>query len=153
MIQRIQSLLLFLSAVLMSVCLFSPVWKAASGVDIYMDTYKVSITDQAIITEKSVVYIAILIAASIVLSLFVISRYKNRLLQIRLNMMNTLLICIIEGLYFWNIKDAKMLLGTGYVESWGAAFYLPLGALMLCIFAGRRIQRDEELVKSVDRIR
>jgi len=153
MLQRIQSLLLFLSAVLMSVCLFSPIWKAASGMDIYFDTYSLSITNQGIVTVKSTIYLSFLIVAIIALTLFVISQYKNRVLQMRLNMMNTLLICILEGLYFWNIKDAKALLTLGYTENWGAAFYLPLGALMLCIYAGKKIQKDEELVKSVDRIR
>lgn len=153
MIQRIQSLLLFLAAVLLTVCLFTPVWKAASNIDVHLDTYKLTITNQGVPTASSTIYLSILIVLSIALTFFVIFKYKNRLLQIRLNMMNTILICIIEGLYFWNIKSAKELLSLGYTENWGAAFYLPLGALVLCIIAGRRIQKDEALVRSVDRLR
>lgn len=76
------------------------------------------------------------------------------MLQMRLNMMNTILICLIEGLYFWYIRKIKLFIGAAEItETFGLAFYLPLAALVLCFIAGKRIQKDEELVKSVDRIR
>jgi hypothetical protein len=155
MIQRIQSLLLFISAALLAVCFFTPVWQATSnGTTYFLDAFKLGISYETTSTEKTTIYTAILIGLSILLTLFIIFKYKNRILQIRLNMMNTILICLIEGLYFWNIRDAKTLIGTAaYSEIFGTAFYMPLAALVLCIFAGRRIQKDEALVKSVDRIR
>jgi len=155
MIQRIQSLLLFISAALLAVCFFTPVWQATSnGSNYFLDAYKLGISYETTATEKTTIYTAILIGVSILLTLFIIFKYKNRTLQIRLNMINTILICLIEGLYFWNIRDAKALIGTAaYTEIFGAAFYMPLAALVLCILAGRKIQKDEELVKSVDRIR
>jgi hypothetical protein len=155
MIQRIQSLLLLISALALSVCLFTPAWTATSnGATYTVDAYKLHIVHETISTDKSTIYTAILIAASIALTVFIILKFNNRTLQMRLNMMNTLLICMIEGLFFWNIRDAKLLIGTAeFTEQFGIAFYMPLVALMLSFYAGKRIQKDEELVKSVDRIR
>jgi len=155
MIQRIQSLLLLISACVLSVCLFTPAWSAASnGATYTLDSYKLSIVHETISTDKSTLYTAILIAASIALTLFIIFKFNNRTLQIRLNMMNTILICMVEGLYFWNIRDAKLLIGASeFTEHFAVAFYMPLIALMLSFYAGKKIQKDEDLVKSVDRIR
>ena len=155
MIQRIQSLLLFISAALLAVSFFTPVWQASSnGAEYFLDVFKLSIRYESTHIEKMTVYAAILIGLSIALTLFIVLKYKNRVLQIRLNMMNTILICLIEGFYFWNIRDAKSLIGTAaYTEVFGAAFYMPLAALILSILAGRSIQKDEDLIKSVDRIR
>ncbi len=155
MIQRIQSLLLFISAALLAISFFTPVWQATSnGAEYFLDACKLSISYETTHIEKMTLYTPILIGISIALTIFIIFKYTNRVLQIRLNMMNTILICLIEGMHFWNIRDAKSLIGTAaYTEVFGAAFYMPLAALILCILAGRRIQKDEDLVKSVDRIR
>lgn len=156
MIQRIQSLLLLISACALSVCMFTPVWTATSeGATYTLNSYKLSVVHETISTEKFTIYTAALIIASILLTIFIILKFNNRTLQMRLNMMNTLLICMIEGLFFWNIRDIKLLLiGTAeFTEHFGIAFYMPLLALVLSFYAGKRIQKDEELVKSVDRIR
>ncbi len=155
MIQRIQSLLLLICAAVLIGCLFTPAWNAVSNNTAYeVNSFALSISHETVSTEKNIVFIAALLAVSILLTFFIIFKYKNRVLQMRLNMMNTILICLIEGLYFWYIREAKILIGTAeFTEKFGLAFYLPLAALVLCFIAGKRIQKDEELVKSVDRIR
>lgn len=155
MIQRIQSLLLLISAALLCICFLTPAWQATSNGTLYMlNAFALSISDGTISTDKNLFFIAILIGLSILFTIYIIFKYENRVLQMRLNMMNTILICLIEGLYFWYIREAKFLIGTSeFSEKFGLAFYLPLAALVLCFIAGKRIQRDEELVKSVDRIR
>ncbi|WP_018341997.1 DUF4293 domain-containing protein [Cytophaga aurantiaca] len=155
MIQRIQSILLLISALILSVCLFTPAWEATSGGTlIQLNSFTLNVTHETTSTHKNLFYIAGLIAISILLTVFIIFKYKDRVLQMRLNMMNTILICLIEGLYFWHIREVKTFLGTAEItEKFGLAFYMPLAALVLCFIAGKRIQKDEELVKSVDRIR
>ncbi len=155
MIQRIQSLLLLISAALLSICFVKPAWTASSnGSEYSVNSYALTITKDAIATEKSLIYISILLGLSIAITLFVIFQYKNRKMQMRLNMMNTLLICMVEVFYFWNIREAKLLIDSAeFTEHFGLAFFMPLIALLLCIFAGKRIQKDEALVRSVDRIR
>lgn len=155
MIQRIQSLLLLLSACVLSITLFTPVWSAVSnGTSYVLDAYNVTLIHETVTTSRSTLYAAILLAISILLTLFVIFKYNNRILQMRLNMMNTLLICMVEGLFFWNIRETKLLIGSAeFTEHFGMAFYMPLLALMLSFYAGKRIQKDENLVRSVDRLR
>lgn len=155
MIQRIQSLLLLICAAVLIGCLFTPAWNAVSVNTYYeVNSFALTIRDETISTSKNIVFIAGLVGVSILLTFFIIFKYKNRVLQMRLNMLNTILICLIEGLYFWYIREAKLLIGTAaFTEKFGLAFYLPLAALVLCFIAGKRIQKDEELVKSVDRIR
>lgn len=155
MIQRIQSLLLLISASLLSICLLTPAWQATSkGTEYHLNSFALTISHDTISTDKNLFFIAALLGVSILLTLYIIFKYENRVLQMRLNMMNTILICLIEGLYFWFIREAKLLIGAAeFSEKFGLAFYMPLAALVLCFFAGKRIQRDEELVKSVDRIR
>jgi hypothetical protein len=155
MIQRIQSLLLLICAAVLIGCLFTPAWNAVSDNTSYeVNSFALTISHETISTDKNIIFIAALVALSIFLTFFIIFKYNNRLLQMRLNMMNTILICLIEGLYFWYIREAKILIGTAeFTEKFGLAFYLPLAALVLCFIAGKRIQKDEELVKSVDRIR
>ena len=155
MIQRIQSLLLLISAAVLSVCFFKPAWEATSnGSNYSVNSFALTVSKDAIPTEKSLIYISILLGLSIAITLFVIFKYNNRKLQLRLNMMNTLLICMVEVFYFWNIREAKLNIGAAeFTEHFGLAFFMPLIALLLCIFAGKRIQKDEALVRSVDRIR
>lgn len=155
MIQRIQSLLLLISAAVLSICLFTPAWEATSeGTMIQLNSFTLNVTHETTSTHKDLFFIAGLIGISILLTFFIIFKYKNRILQMRLNMMNTILICLIEGLYFWYIREVKLFLGDAAItENFGLAFYMPLAALVLCFIAGKRIQKDEELVKSVDRIR
>ncbi|WP_299253371.1 DUF4293 domain-containing protein [uncultured Cytophaga sp.] len=155
MIQRIQSILLLLSACVLSISLFTPVWTASSnGTSYDLDAYQISISHETTSTSNPTYFAAILLGISIALTLFVIFKYNNRVLQMRLNMMNTLLICMVEGLFFWNIRETKLLIGSAeFTEHFGVAFYMPLVALMLCFYAGKRIQKDENLVRSVDRLR
>lgn len=155
MIQRIQSLLLLISAAVLSICLFTPAWEATSGGTTYhLNSFALTVNDDTVSTHKNLFFIAGLIGISILLTFFIIFKYKNRMLQMRLNMMNTILICLIEGLYFWYIRNVKLFIGAAEItEDFGLAFYMPLAALILCFIVGKRIQKDEELVKSVDRIR
>jgi len=155
MIQRIQSLLLLISAAVLSICLFTPAWEATSnGTAYHLNSFVLTVSDDTISTHKNLFYIAALIGVSILLTFFIIFKYNNRTLQMRLNMMNTILICLIEGLYFWYIREVKLFIGAAEItEKFGLAFYMPLVALVLCFIAGKRIQKDEELIKSVDRIR
>jgi hypothetical protein len=37
--------------------------------------------------------------------------------------------------------------------AFGPAFFIPIGILVLCFLAERGIRKDEELIKSVDRLR
>ena len=82
--------------------------------------------------------------------------FKNRKLQIRLGHASYLLCLGLTVLLYLNLSDIKsaLELSFGTVEvSYNVGSYLPVVAIAFLILANRAIKKDEELVKSLDRIR
>lgn len=93
---------------------------------------------------------AILLLSAII-SLATIFLYKNRMLQIRMTVFNTI---ILIGYYLTFIVFMLVLqqrLEASYHLSWGLC--LPLIAIILNYLAIRAIGKDEVLVKAADRLR
>lgn len=135
MIQRIQSVYLLLAAVATGILIFLFPLYMYEGAEAY-------ILNDAIFTTMAVL--------STLISLFSIFRYKNRKQQVvsgRVNIIvNFCLLGFILYLYFTEINgqpDAKLGLGT----------FMPLVAVILISLANRAIMKDEELVRSADRLR
>jgi len=97
--------------------------------------------------------IAAFAAASAAVALFEISQFRNRFTQLRLGILNLLLIlCTIgAGFYFSNLGE--QMLNIKMLGTYQAGFYLPTLALLLNLLANRFIRRDEQLVRSMDRLR
>jgi len=88
---------------------------------------------------------------SILMALLCLFMYKNRKLQIRLckilMVLNAILFFVM--MFFTNqLFDHDFQKGTFLFSS-----YLPLAAILFSFMAMRYIKKDEELVRSVDRIR
>ena len=87
----------------------------------------------------------VLIAAGTLIPFISIFLYKNRKLQIILNYLNILLFLLIlgigAGLYFHSTRFAYI------------SFSIPLINIILTFLVIRAIKKDENLVKSLDRIR
>jgi len=164
MIQRIQSVLLFLAAVTLIVALFFPIWSEVSGekleraeLNVYELRYEKINPDGSrgeLYNSKSTVYISIFFFVGAAIALFAIFQYKNRLRQIQLGALNSLVIggSIIFS-WFMYISKAELLVDPTKQGEFGVGFYLPLVALLLNSFANRFIRRDEKLVRSADRLR
>ncbi len=78
--------------------------------------------------------------------------FKNRPLQLRITLLSlvaAILLLIVAVVLFLN--DAGSLGEISPQDGWGVA--LPLVAIVLLILAQRRIRKDEELVRSMDRLR
>ncbi len=154
MIQRIQSLFLGLVVIVMSLNLFSTVWRAETAAkSMFLTPF--FLFEKTVDGEQhhGVIYIALLIILIIGLSIFSISQYKKRTLQLRLGMGNSVLLCLVVLAFYLVIGKGKTMLGEGYTEQFDFGFYLPLIAIVANILANRYIKKDEELVKSVDRLR
>ena len=94
------------------------------------------------------------IALSIGLSLFTISRFKNRVLQMKLGRFNYLTILLTIVLSFINIRTIEDLFPAGNVTvAFGVGLFMPVAALVFLFLANRSIKNDEKLIKSIDRIR
>ena len=110
MIQRIQSILLLISAIAMGLMLFFPLWQKVSidpPEEAILDAFHLAYdvlnptTGSKQSTIKNTFYIALLGSLSAVISLYSIFQYKNRLRQIQLGSLNSLLIGKTLGLLMY----------------------------------------------------
>jgi len=160
MIQRIQSIFLLLSSICMILFLFIPVWlklDPASG-----EMYKVFSTYMLFQanTESGLQYIFLPYAYSggvavltVLISWIEIFKYKNRLTQIKLGTLNSLLMTgsLVYLVYLTYNAQSEIL--PNILGEYKLGLFMPAIALILNSIANRYIRKDEKLVRSVDRIR
>ncbi|MFK7749754.1 MAG: DUF4293 domain-containing protein [Kordia sp.] len=136
MIQRIQSLYMLLVAIV------------AGGLTFVFNLYTLE-SEVEIFAKDDYLYLG-LFSASAVFALITIFLFKNRKLQFVLNRFNILFHLILLGIFAY-----RMLIVSGEIEisEKGIGVVLPLISIVLLVLANRAIKKDEDLVKSVDRLR
>jgi hypothetical protein len=163
MIQRIQSVFLFLLVLAMVAMLFLPLWSktdATTGEEVILTAWNIkSYTNEAntasgTIPQQNAIAIGLLAIAAAGVALYEIFQFKSRLNQMKLGLLNTLIIAALLGTSFYYAAYV----GAELVEAdnngaYQAGFYMPMLALLLNALANRFIKRDEDLVRSVDRLR
>lgn len=160
MIQRIQSLFLIFVILGMAAYLFLPFWIKTDP----------STGDQVVFTawflkEASASgpgpayhffpYIlgGIFAVITMVTSGFEIFRYKNRLTQIKLGMVNSILMSLILFFSAWLAIHAQKNLLPGALGAFKPGLFAPVFSMLFNALANRFIKKDEDLVRSADRIR
>lgn len=155
MLQRIQSLYLFLVLVFTLLFLFFPLGSLEIGSDIFIiKTWGISPSSEEVFGNYSnVLGLVSLVLAFIVMILTVYTtfQYKNRLLQIRLGKINILIHMLMVVSAFFFIDSIKK--GLDDFFSYGIAIIFPLLSMILILMANKAIRKDEELVRSADRLR
>lgn len=144
MIQRIQSVYLFIAAVVSGVLLFVfNLWTLKSG-------EKVMVLD--LISNESILLKTIPLAyfGSAILSLIAIFLFKNRQLQFVFGRLNMLMNLYLLGVLIYVSQTVS---GEMEVSEKGIGMFLPTIAVLLLVMANKAIKKDEDLVKSVDRLR
>ena len=144
MIQRIQSVYLFIAAVVSGVLLFVfNLWTLKSG-------EKVMVLD--LISNESILLKTIPLAyfGSAILSLITIFLFKNRQLQFVFGRLNMLMNLYLLGVLIYVSQTVS---GEMEVSEKGIGMFLPTIAVLLLVMANKAIKKDEDLVKSVDRLR
>ena len=150
MIQRIQSLYLFAGVVLSAAILISTIFYVSDGAN-SMTLGAFGIKDGNLEVEfLSMFPVAILAIIAFGFQVYAISLYQNRSLQatiVKVSMLFTVLIIAYLGYVFYDFtqNNLQIKLFTGILHS-------PL-MLFAQIMALRGINKDEALVKSVDRLR
>lgn len=143
MIQRIQSVYLLLVAILsLGLTFFLSLWKEKSNEIFVFDLFS---NNEMLL---KVVPICFFIAG--VLALISLFMFKNRKLQFVLNRLSILVNLILLGILLYYLLNVS---GEMKISEKGIGVYLPIVSIFLLVFANRRIQKDENLVKSVDRLR
>jgi len=138
MIQRIQTVYLFFTFVITGVLMFfTPLWTLNTGKAFYF--------------MQEQLY-TILLGLSTMLTIVSIISYKKRQNQFVMNRLNIILNLILLGLFVYrslNLSGDT----TSIVSEKGIGMFLPIVAIVLLVLANKAIKKDEDLVKSVDRLR
>lgn len=155
MIQRIQSVFLLLLAIAMIVLLFIPIWQETTPqANQNLELTAFQLTNSAAASNAtSTIAIGILAIISACVALYEIFQFKNRLTQIKLGMLNTLLIAALLGAIIYYSLFVGEEINPAIEGERELGFYFPVVALLLNSLANRFISRDEKLVRSVDRLR
>ena len=152
MIQRIQSIWLFLAAVSISCLLFIPmVTSNLIGGEFYILAsgmyQKIGILDKQV---ESYLPLLISVIAVAIMCYVTIFNFKKRKLQKQLIYVT---IVLMIGVSFWCSVYAKKIPGGLETANYDAGMFLPPLAIAFCLLAIRGINRDEALLKSADRLR
>jgi len=151
MIQRIQSVYLLLSALLMGSLFFLPLAKITDQENtIYNFMYRGIENSNAEMVIPTLA-LAILLTVATVVAFLCIFLFKNRMLQIRLCGLNMGLLLGSTGMiYFLGSQAIDEISG---VMSYQITTAFPIVAFILTFLAMRAIGKDVALLKSMDRIR
>ncbi|SDX19724.1 DUF4293 domain-containing protein [Aequorivita viscosa] len=136
MIQRIQTLYLIVSALVMA-ALF-----------IWFPT--ILGEDGSVLIERSEPLIFGLIFLSIIFAIVSIFSFKKRQSQFVINRLNILLNFVLLGVFVYR---SLTLSGETLVSEKGIGVFIPIISIVFLVLANKAIKRDEDLVKSVDRLR
>ncbi len=143
MLQRIQTLFLILAMLVSAGLIFVfPLWFSGKVIVTAMDTLSTS--------DLLIKPIGILFIISAILSFTAIFQYKNRKFQMTLVRLNILINFLLLGLIVYHVQNLS---GEALVSEKGIGSFLPIIVIFLLVFANRFIKKDEDLVKSVDRLR
>ena len=137
MLQRIQTVYLAIVFILTGILPFVfPLWKTIEGKDFYF---------------MSVILYQIVFGLSTTLALISIITFKKRQQQFVLNRLNMILNLILLGLFV--TRSLNLSGGTATVSEKGIGMFLPIFSIVFLVLANKAIKKDEDLVKSVDRLR
>jgi hypothetical protein len=137
MIQRIQTIYLILAFVITGILPFLfPLWTMSDGKEYFF--------------MQNQIYVIIL-GLSTTLTVLSIVSYKKRQNQFVIGRLNMILNLILLGLFVYRSLNVSG--ETVLVSEKGIGLFLPIVAIVLLVLANKAIKKDEDLVKSVDRLR
>jgi len=136
MIQRIQTLYLLVAVVISAGLIFV--------FDLYTDN-----NQTLVFAKDNYTYLGLFLGSAL-LSLISIFRFKNRKSQFILGRLNIILNFILLGVF---VYQSLNLSGETDVSEKGIGMILPIFSIVFLALANKAIKKDEDLVKSVDRLR
>ena len=135
MFQRIQSVYLILSLVLTGVLPFIfPLWE---------------INDVAVFAKTEIIYFGFLMVVTAITFISLL-QFKKRQTQFVLNRLSIIFNFILLGLFVYRLLNLS---GEMEISEKGIGMFLPTISIVLLVLANKAIKKDEDLVKSVDRLR
>jgi uncharacterized membrane protein len=143
MIQRVQTVYLLMASIFSGVLIFVfNLWESIEKSIFALDLLK---------SESNLLkLIPVLFLVSAILAFVAIFIFKNRKLQFVIGRLTILINLILLGLL---IYVSLTLPGEASVSEKGIGMFIPILAILLLVLANKAIKKDEDLVKSVDRLR
>lgn len=136
MLQRIQTVYLLLAMIASAVLIFVfHLWETNEDVIVF--------------AKDSLLHLGLFIGSAL-LSLITIFKYKNRKSQFILGRLNIILNFILLGFFVYQSLNIS---GETAVSEKGIGMLLPIVSIVFLALANKAIKKDEDLVKSVDRLR
>tara|TARA_R110000796_G_scaffold67449_5_gene154820 strand:+ start:78002 stop:78412 length:411 start_codon:yes stop_codon:yes gene_type:complete len=136
MIQRIQTLYLLVVILLTAVLPFwVNLWSDVNGNEIF---------------AQNEILISVAFFASAALALIAILLFKKRQNQFVVNRLNMILNLFLLGFFVYRSLNLS---GETSVSEKGIGMLIPIFSIVFLVLANKAIRKDEDLVKSVDRLR
>ena len=145
MIQRIQSIYLLIAGIISGGLTF--IFSLWTNLKTNTPIYIMDLFSGASILEKMT---PVLFFTSALLSVVTLFLFKNRQLQFVLGRLNILINLFLLGIL---IYLSQTLSGEALVSEKGIGMFFPVIVILLLVLANKAIKKDEDLVKSVDRLR
>ncbi len=154
MIQRIQSLFLLVAFILQLLMLFLPVSEytinGSQGIIFKASGFVSGGGGMKELYQTTI--ILIFICLTVILPLITLFLFKRRVLQMRLCIYNIILLLGFQGVLFWFIWW-RIGIQFEVVTVYKFPVVFPVVSAILSYLAFRAIKKDENLVRSLDRIR
>jgi hypothetical protein len=150
MIQRIQTIYLLGATILLAICLFTPI---AQLVPLKGDTYTLVISHLIDNTKGLLNFgtvLVFLLGWVFILCLLAIIQYKNRKRQMTTCITSIVLCILLTIAIFYQIHILKI---AGSIVFYKLPIVFPLISAILLFLAWRGVKKDDELVRSYDRLR
>ncbi len=155
MIQRIQTLYLFFIVIISIVLFFTPLIEFVNNESVFsLGILGLNFQNQQNIITISTLPLIIINSMVILLSIISIYSFKNRNLQLKICKINLFLISsFLIFIVMYSNQIEEKIGSTALNTSFGLGILLPVLSLILTYLAIRGIKKDQELLRSIDRIR
>ncbi len=145
MIQRIQTVFLFLAALVFGSLLILPLAVSSKPSVQFLSDSVFEVTD-----HPALIGLTVLGAAIAIISIFL---YKKRPVQLKLGYVIIVLAILLPLISFLLFTKASAAVDPSVQVADQAGMYMPIAAIIFATLANHFIKKDNKLVKSMDRLR
>jgi len=155
MLQRIQSIFLLIAGICGIIVAFADLAQFTSENTHYIfRAYSIKMENNGLLTEYQKTYpVAILANTSGVLAFIILFLFKNRKLQLKLGKLLLLTSVLLVASIFLYVDSMHKVLDPATQTNYLLGSFLPPVMIICAYLANKFIKKDEDLIKSVNRLR
>lgn len=160
MLQRIQSIYLLLAALCGIILFFTPIFTLIPGVTaVDAASYRFSLLSVDSVLNNVATFqmrfwpLIIINSLVVIISLWTIFNFKNRKMQLKFCGFLTLIQVLLIVLLAFDTEQLRITIGPGHILNFSLTAMFVVLPLLFIRLAGRAIKKDDDLVRSADRLR